>query len=356
MGRRGGLHAAKVAVALGVAALLWLPMPARASSLRVTVNGQRIQLDTLDATVQDAVDAVGLQLRVGFMRTVATGDPVPHRVRQPRVWLDDRRVGLRTPIGNGDRIRIVNGVDFTEPVVEEMHTVAASGFPDIETELWHAGTEGVVKRRAGRYSGQPAGDVVVSTPVPAAPLARPEVLLSFDDGPDGRWTPQVLDVLRNKGVKAMFCVVGVQVARHPGLVQRMHAEGHTLCNHTEHHDMRLPLRSQPVATAEIEGTYNRIRALIGAPPRFYRGPGGSMSPFIVSEAHRLGMRVLAWNVDPGDYHKPGAENIQDRIAVNMRAGGVALMHDGGGDRSQTVAQLPGLIDRLLAQGYSFVLP
>lgn len=356
MGRRGGVHAAKAAVALGALALLWLPMPARASSLRVTVNGQRIQLDTKDATVQDAVDAVGLQLRVGFMRTVATGAAVPHRVRQPRVWLDDRRVKLSTRIGNGDHIRIVNGVDFTEPVVEEMQRVAATGFPDVETQLWHAGKEGVVKRRVGRYSGQPAGDVMVSMPVPAAPLARPEVLLSFDDGPDGRWTPRVLDILRDKGVKAMFCVVGAQAARHPGLVKRIHAEGHTLCNHTEHHDLRLPLRSPLHVTKEIEGTSHRIRALTGAPPRFYRGPGGSMSPFIVSEAHRLGMRVLAWNVDPGDYRRPGAENIQDRIAVNMRAGGVALMHDGGGDRSQTVAQLPGLVDRLLAQGYSFVLP
>jgi peptidoglycan/xylan/chitin deacetylase (PgdA/CDA1 family) len=120
--------------------------------------------------------------------------------------------------------------------------------------------------------------------------------------------------------------------------------------------MRLPLRSHVFATTELETPYNKIRELTGEPPRFYRGPGGSMSPFIVSEAHRLGMRVLAWNVDPGDYRKPGAENIQDRIAVNIRAGGVALMHDGGGDRSQTVMQLPGLIDRLRAQGYSFVLP
>jgi peptidoglycan/xylan/chitin deacetylase (PgdA/CDA1 family) len=81
-----------------------------------------------------------------------------------------------------------------------------------------------------------------------------------------------------------------------------------------------------------------------------------MSPWIISETHRLGMRVLAWNVDPGDYHKPGAERIQDRIAFNIHNGGVALMHDGGGDRSQTVAQLPGLIDRLRAEGYSFVVP
>ncbi len=357
MGRRGGLRAAKAAVALGAVTLLWFPLPARASAIRVTVNGQRIQLDSADATIQDAVDAMGLQLRVGFMRAIATGDPVPHRVRQPRVWLDERPVALTKRVGNGDHIRVENGVDFVEPVVEELQNVPTTGYPDIETQLWQPGKEGVVKRLVGRFSGQVAQDVVVvETPVPAAPLDGPAVLLSFDDGPDGRWTPQVLDILRDKGLKAMFCVVGVQIDRHPELVQRIHAEGHTLCNHTQHHDMRLPLRSQLFATAELEAVQNKIRELTGTTPRFYRGPGGSMSPFIVSEAHRLGMRVLAWNVDPGDYRKPGAEHIQDRIAVNIRNGGVALMHDGGGDRSQTVAQLPGLIDRLRAQGYSFVLP
>ena len=125
------------------------------------------------------------------------------------------------------------------------------------------------------------------------------MLLSFDDGPDGRWTPQVLDILQAKDVKAVFCVVGVQIERYPELVQRIHAEGHTLCDHT-----RAPRHAAAVAAAALRNRRDRerrataIRELTGAPPRFYRGPGGSMSPFIVSEAHRLGMRVLAWNVDP----------------------------------------------------------
>ncbi len=356
MNSRGGIRVATVAVALGAAATMWLPIPAGATGMRVSVNGEWMQLPSLDATVGDAVRAAGIRLRVGQMRTVATGEPLPRRLTSPRVLLFDRRVPMARPLSNGDRIRVINGADFVEPVDEQLVPVPTTGFPDIETQIWRGGRDGLIKRRVGRFSGQPAGKQVVEQPVPAARDAGRVVLLTFDDGPDGRWTPQVLDILRAKDVKAVFCVVGVQVARYPELLRRTLAEGHTLCNHSESHDMRMNLKTAPYVTAEIEGTSNRIRAITGVSPRFYRGPGGGLSPFIISEAHRLGMRVLSWNVDPGDYRKPGAEHIRNRIVLNMTGGGVALLHDGGGDRSQTVAQLPGLIDRLRADGYSFVVP
>jgi peptidoglycan/xylan/chitin deacetylase (PgdA/CDA1 family) len=319
------------------------------------VNGQRLQLGTGKATVEDALVAANIQLKVGFMRAVGTGEPVPHRVRQPRVYIGERLVTLSDRIGAGDHITAINGEDFTEPVDEQTENVPVAGLPEVEKNIWQEGRPGVVKKLVGRYSGQPAGEVVVAPPVPAARIAGPQVLLSFDDGPDGRWTPQVLDILKAKDVKAVFCLVGIQMRKYPELVQRIHAEGHTLCDHSEHHDMRMQLKGNAFATSEVEGAYNLFVQLTGEAPRFYRGPGGVLSPFIISEVHRLGMRVLAWDTDPGDYRKPGAEMIQNRIALSIRGGGVALMHDGGGDRSQTVAQLPGLIDRLRAEGYTIVV-
>jgi peptidoglycan/xylan/chitin deacetylase (PgdA/CDA1 family) len=118
----------------------------------------------------------------------------------------------------------------------------------------------------------------------------------------------------------------------------------------------MNLRGAAYQLNQVDEPHNLIKQITGEPPRFYRGPGGVLSPVVIAEAHRLGMRVLAWDVDPGDYRKPGAEMIQNRIALSIKSGGVALMHDGGGDRSQTVAQLPGLIDRLRAEGYSFTIP
>jgi peptidoglycan/xylan/chitin deacetylase (PgdA/CDA1 family) len=358
MKRRGGLHAAKAVVALGAIALLWLPTPAHASTLRVTVDGKRLQLNGVTgATVKDALDAAGVQLRVGFMRTVGTGDPVPHQVRQPRILLGDRRVELTERIGAGDHITFINGEDYLEPVVAEIKTVPTSGLPEVENKVWHAGTAGVVRRFVGQFSGQEARpEQVVKPPVPAALSDAPVVLLSFDDGPDGRWTPQVLDILKAKDVKAVFCVVGLQVERYPALVKRIHDEGHVLCDHSATHDMGMNRRSEAYQLHQVDQPFDLIKAITGESPRFYRGPGGVLSPVVIAEAHRLGMRVLAWDTDPGDYHKPGAETIQNRIALSIKSGGVALMHDGGGDRSQTVAQLPGLIDRLRAEGYSFTIP
>ncbi|MEY2473478.1 MAG: peptidoglycan-N-acetylglucosamine deacetylase [Actinomycetota bacterium] len=352
------MHFAKAAVAVGAIALLWLPIPAaHASAMRVTVNGKRVQLSVARATVKDALDAAGVQLRVGFMRTVGTGDPVPHRVRQPRVLIDSRKVELTHHLGQGDHIIYVNGEDYLEPIVEETKAVPTTGLPDVEMRVWQPGTEGLVKRFVGRFSGQEARpEQIVKPPVPAEVTNAPVVLLSFDDGPDGRWTPQVLDILKAKDVKAVFCLVGLQIERFPELVRRIHDEGHTLCDHSANHDMRMGLRGAAYQLNEVDMPYNAIKALTGAPPRFYRGPGGVLSTVVIGEAHRLGMRVLAWDVDPGDYRKPGAEMIQNRIALSIKGGGVALMHDGGGDRSQTVAQLPGLIDRLRAEGYSFTIP
>jgi peptidoglycan/xylan/chitin deacetylase (PgdA/CDA1 family) len=355
--RRGGLHLAQGVVALGAIALLWLPIPAHASVMRVSVNGKRVQLSMTGPTVKDALDAAGVQLRVGFMRTVGTGDPVPHRVRQPRILVGVQRAELTRRLGNGDHITYVNGKDYLEPILEETKTVPTTGLPEVETRVWQPGSEGVVKRFVGRFSGQEARpELVVKEAVPAAATDAPVVLLSFDDGPDGRFTPQVLDILKAKDVKAVFCLVGIQIERYPELVQRIHDEGHTLCDHSATHDMGMNRRPAAYQLHQVDMPYDLIKSLTGEPPRFYRGPGGVLSPVVIAEAHRLGMRVLAWDVDPGDYRKPGAEMIQNRIALSIKGGGVALMHDGGGDRSQTVAQLPGLIDRLRAEGYSFTVP
>ena len=344
-------------MAVGAIALLWLPIPAHASAMRVTINGKRVQLTMAAPTVKDALNVAGEQLRVGFMRTVGTGDPVPHRVRQPRVLIEGRPVPLTRRLGNGDHIEFINGKDYVEPIVEETQALPTTGLPDVENRVWQAGSAGVVRRFVGEFSGQVAKpEQVIKAAVPAEPLNAPLVLLSFDDGPDGRWTPRVLDILKANDVKAVFCLVGVQIQRYPDLVKRIVAEGHTLCDHSMHHDMRASLRAAPYQLAEVDEPYNMMKELTGVAPRFYRGPGGNLSPIIIGEAHRLGMRVLAWDVDPGDYRKPGAETIQNRIALTIKGGGVALMHDGGGDRSQTVAQLQGLIDRLRSEGYSFTVP
>lgn len=193
-------------------------------------------------------------------------------------------------------------------------------------------------------------------PVGTAPDGRPAVVLTFDDGPHPYFTPRVLDILKSRGIKAVFCVVGTEVARYPSLVARIAAEGHALCNHTHSHDTRMSQKDPNYVASMLRHPSNMIRDITGQAPTFYRGPGGDLSVFIIEEAHRLGMRILGWSVDPADYFKPGAVAIQERILARMHPGAIVLMHDGGGERTQTVEQLAGLVDRLGGQGYAFVLP
>ncbi|RKN48267.1 polysaccharide deacetylase family protein [Micromonospora endolithica] len=173
------------------------------------------------------------------------------------------------------------------------------------------------------------------------------VALTFDDGPDPVWTPKILDRLRAERVTATFCVVGVQVRRHPELVRRIVREGHQLCNHSWHHDTDLGRRPVAEIRADLVRTDRAIRAAVPrAKVPFYRQPGGRWTPELVAVAKQLGMRSLHWNVDPRDWGKPPAATIAARVRGAVRPGSVVLLHDGGGDRAATLAACPALITDL----------
>jgi peptidoglycan/xylan/chitin deacetylase (PgdA/CDA1 family) len=173
------------------------------------------------------------------------------------------------------------------------------------------------------------------------------VALTFDDGPHPTWTPKVLDLLRAQGVKATFCLVGVKVHADPGLVARIVREGHTLCNHSWQHDLDMGKKSEAQIRADLERTNREIRrAVPGAKIPYYRQPGGKWTPAIVTVSRSLGMAPLHWDVDPQDWDKPGAAMISKRVAAHARPGSIVLMHDGGGDRSGTLAACPTVIGQL----------
>ncbi|MFE9693432.1 polysaccharide deacetylase family protein [Micromonospora sp. NPDC005806] len=173
------------------------------------------------------------------------------------------------------------------------------------------------------------------------------VVLTFDDGPDPRWTPQVLDQLRAAHVTATFCLIGRQARRYPQLVARIVREGHQLCNHSWRHDLNLGRRPVADIRADLLRTNQAIRAAV---PRariaWFRQPGGRWTPEEVAVARQLGMRSLHWSVDPQDWDHPTAATIIKRVESAGRPGSIVLMHDGGGDRSQTMAACRHLIPDL----------
>lgn len=181
------------------------------------------------------------------------------------------------------------------------------------------------------------------------------VALTFDDGPHPVWTPKILDELRAAGVRATFCLVGRQAEKHPDLVARIVREGHTLCNHSWNHELDLGTRSEAAIRANLQRTNKAIRqAVPGAKIRFFRQPGGNWTPAAVNVAKELGMISLHWAVDPRDWAGPSADVIEQRVAEKAKPGAIVLLHDGGGDRSATLAACPGIV-RTLKQKYGIVL-
>ncbi len=202
----------------------------------------------------------------------------------------------------------------------------------------------------------PVPTPVVRTEMALRAGSPPAVALTFDDGPDPRWTPDVLDLLRRHGAVATFCVVGAQVAAHPDLVRDIVAAGHRLCDHTRTHDEGLAARSAEDMADEIVGARDDLAAVVDAHVAYFRAPGGNWSPDVLELAVGSGMQPLGWSVDPRDWRRPGATAIVEAVQREVRPGAVILLHDGGGRREQTVAALARLLPWLVDHGYGFAFP
>lgn len=190
-----------------------------------------------------------------------------------------------------------------------------------------------------------------------ATTGTPRLALTFDDGPDPRYTPQVLAILREYDVHATFCVVGENAQDHPDLIQAIVSAGHTLCNHSWHHDVGLGARSADAIRADLVRTNAAIRAAVpDAPIVWYRQPGGAWTYPVVSVARQLGMTPLHWSVDPSDWDLPGASKITATVLTQAEPGSVVLLHDAGGDRQGTLDALRRILPDLTARFELEALP
>ena len=195
--------------------------------------------------------------------------------------------------------------------------------------------------------------------------ARGKIALSFDDGPDPTWTPKILDVLRDKKVSGTFFVIGDSANRYPNIVKREYAEGHQIGNHTFTHPA-----FENISRAEIKWQLNLTERLLestlGVKSILFRPPYGiDHQPEYAEEvaqlpiAQEMGYLIVGQRIDPNDWRQVGgkqvpAQQIVKSVLLQAEKGNIVLFHDGGGDRSQTVAALPQVIDELRAKGYQLV--
>jgi peptidoglycan/xylan/chitin deacetylase (PgdA/CDA1 family) len=188
---------------------------------------------------------------------------------------------------------------------------------------------------------------------PGTPIADPTAALvtgnkkviffSFDDGPDPVWTPRILQVLKKYGAHATFFELGRNQALHPGLREQILADGNSIGSHSINH---------PQLTA-LSAAERHHEIFDGPQSKCFRPPYGASNPKVRADIKAAGMAQVLWDVDPRDWAKPGTNVIAQNIMTHANRRNIVLMHDGGGDRAQTVAALDKVLPLLKAQGYSF---
>jgi peptidoglycan/xylan/chitin deacetylase (PgdA/CDA1 family) len=186
---------------------------------------------------------------------------------------------------------------------------------------------------------------------------RKVVALTFDDGPNPDATPRILDTLAEKGVRATFFILGSHAERWPELVRRISHDGHQVGNHGYFH-RKLHFKSPFYVNRDIRLGLRAIRRAGAPAPRWFRAPHGFRSPWTTPIALSYGERTVGWSLGVWDSDRPGVDQIVRRTIEGVTPGSIVLLHDGDGynpdgDRMQTAAALPQIIDRLKDRGYEF---
>ena len=246
----------------------------------------------------------------------------------------------RSPVPDG------TGQAAPAPAVGGVRTADARPMPGTIPEA--AGSE--------RRTELPAAAAQPPSRPEASPASPGRVALTFDDGPDGKYTPKVLDILSQYGVTATFFVVGVQAERYPDVLARIRDEGHEIGSHGyAHADMG---RMTAAAAAEdLRLADEAIREAADIVPTLFRPPYGSVSETLRTVLSEAGKTLVRWNVDPRDWDGTPAETIASHVLEHAKDGAVILLHSFGGknsDLSGTMESLPVIIEGLLAQGYELV--
>jgi len=187
------------------------------------------------------------------------------------------------------------------------------------------------------------------------PRGARRVALTFDDGPDPRWTPRVLDALGAAGVRGTFFLVGERAERAPEVVKRMAAEGHEIGNHSWSH-RSLWLCGPRATEREIRRAHDRIGALAGAPPRHFRPPWGMVNAAMFSAVRRVGERCVFWSIQPEGQRPASAERQVAHVLRRAHPGAIVDLHDAEGTPAapqRLLQALPALLDGLRERGYAF---
>lgn len=356
---------AALAVLAGGAFLYTQSLPAT-----ITLNGENIEVGG-SKTLADALDAADIVPKPGDLVAVdgslieeGKGEPL-HAVINGEATTD-----ASAKLASGDTVELGDGNNIEEPS-ETVETPIPYAFEEQGRGAIHViegeGVDGEKQVKTGAISGI-AVEEVLQEPVNAirrnvSPQVGDDkvIALTFDDGPWPDSTAAVLDVLARHGAKATFFTVGNRIdGAGIDLVQRAAAEGHQVCTHSFDHaagdgqSVNLGYMTPEDQVAEVQKGYEAIEAATDEEAsRVFRAPGGNYGEDVMRNIGSLISVEVGWNIDSQDWRKPGAGPIAEQIK-NAWSGSIVLLHDGGGDRTQTVEALEDALPYLKSQGYRFV--
>ncbi len=355
--RRGPVRPLWVLLAVLIAEVLiyafYLYVPA-------VVNGQNVRIRR-GSTVAEVMRQLGISARAGDLLDVR-GRVFKKGGGEPPVYqVDGDAVNLGYVVEGGQRVRLADGKTLREPTVRRIELIeggtklTGSGSFVVVSDPGRPGIRRIVR---GKLSHIVAERRIIRNPRPMV-LRRTKqhptkvVALTFDDGPAPGYTDRVLKILSNRHVVATFFVLGQKAQRYPALARREAQAGHIVGSHSFNH-LNLVKLSQEALERDFDVTTRSIQTATKRRPHWFRPPYGSTNMAVLKTAAAQHYRTVMWDVDPGDWRRPGWKIIYGRVMAAARPGAVILLHDGGGDRSQTVMALPRIIDGLRRKGYSFV--
>jgi len=320
----------------------------RGPSVTVMVEGRSRSLPA-GLTVEEALRRLRVPAMAGDL--LAVDHSMLRKVAYPpEVLVNGQPAPATQRLDHGDRLTVVPGRTRMEPVARVTRLLAASRPGNPIRSLATGPAQAILDR--GKLSGR-------TMPVafhPAAGTGGPlPVAMTFDDGPWPHTTAQILAILVQRQAPATFFVVGRQVERHPELVRRELAAGMALGSHSYSHPQpfdRLPAARIRDEIARGRRTLQPLRVH----PVGFRPPGGAASPAVAAAAQAFGDRTVLWSVDPADWQtRVTVDQLIWRVLAAARPGGIVLLHDGGGNRSATVAALPAIIDGLRRLGLTLTV-
>jgi peptidoglycan-N-acetylglucosamine deacetylase len=189
-----------------------------------------------------------------------------------------------------------------------------------------------------------------------SPSNDKQIAITFDDGPDGKYTPEILDVLKEHNVKATFFLLGQNMEYYPEMARRIVDEGHAVGNHSYSHPDFRYLTVEDALQKQVIKTQQVFEDIIGFRPAYFRPPYGAVTDEQISALCEEGIVIIDWSIETFDWSdtQNSPEKILNRIKKYHHGGAVILMHSAGGDRSNSITVLPQIIEFLQNEGYELV--